>query len=385
MKTKKRRSTSCSNCGASLDDSYNYCPQCGKSNTNNNVTFSTLVSEFIDNYFGVDSKLAHSLIPFIFHPGQLTNRFDEGKIKHFIHPIRLYFVMSVVYFFTISYLLNDFNINTIESSAQETNVSLQDLKNDDKLSALNDSVKQRLVENNLNTNFNAKDFNALLDSVTKNYDDEFLNDQSIDLTAVDVPGLTNSLSWSERMHRNARDPFLTDEMFWDSLFQDKIKQENLGSYKLRVMTQTRKIFSNDQGFKNFVLGNLPIMMFILIPLFALILKAIYVRRKHLYVKHVVHAMHVHSFSYLMYALGLLVMFKIIQPSLFPSIDIEQARIITGISFFVLTSTYTYFSFKRVYKQGWFKTLIKFWMVGFVYAILLQVFFYAEVFISFWYY
>ena len=222
MKTKKRRSTTCSNCGASIEDSFNYCPHCGQSNTDNNVTFATLIKEFIDNYFGVDSKLAHSLIPFIIRPGQLTNRFDEGKIKHFIHPIRLYFVMSVVYFFTISYLLNDLNINTIESSTQENNASLIDLDQKERFSTLDDSIKIRLVKNNLDLDYNVRDFDALMDSAAKHYDSAFLEEKAIALSSVDLPGVAMGLSWAERMHRNARDPFISDNEFWDSLFYDKI-------------------------------------------------------------------------------------------------------------------------------------------------------------------
>ena len=82
-----------------------------------------------------------------------------------------------------------------------------------------------------------------------------------------------------------------------------------------ITKQLRKILVNDQGFKSFVLGNLPFMMFILIPLFGLILQVLYARRKHLYIKHVVHSLHIHSFAYLNYGLALLIIFKLITPNM----------------------------------------------------------------------
>ena len=117
MKPKKRKSESCHNCGTQLVKDYNFCPSCGQSNSDNNITFWVLIKEFIDNYLGVDSKMAHSFLPFLLRPGKLTNRFQSGQIKHFIHPIRLYFILSLFYFFVISYLLSG--------------ISFQSLANDD--------------------------------------------------------------------------------------------------------------------------------------------------------------------------------------------------------------------------------------------------------------
>lgn len=388
MKEKKRRSTSCNNCGSQLEESFNFCPACGQSNSDNNVSFTTLFKEFVDNYLGIDSKLAHSLVPFLLKPGALTNRFQEGKIKHFIHPIRLYFVMSLFYFFTISYLLSDFSLKNFSDETNITSASIDAFRDNTSLKALPDSIKLSLLEDSLRQKYsNINSFNQLLDSLDANYGEDFLEDMKVSLTSVPLPPSEDEL-WVEKMHRFARDPRMADTVFWDSLNNGK---NRIGgnflspSQKEHLYAQTRKIFANDEGFKGFVLGNLPLMMFILIPLFAGVLKFVYVRRKHLYIKHIVHALHIDSFAYLMYGLGLLIMFKIITEGTFPNSDYEAIRLTTGVIFFIGASTYAYVSFLKVYKQGWFKTLVKFNIVGFVYAFFLQIFFYMEVFISFWYY
>lgn len=387
MKQKKRRSTSCNNCGSHLDESYNFCPVCGQSNSDNNVTFSTLLKEFMDNYFGIDSKLAHSLMPFLFNPGALTNRFNEGKIKHFIHPIRLYLVMSLFYFFTISYLLSDFNIADLNADldAVPTQASLDALRDDDLLEDLSDSTKLGLLNDTLVNKYDGiESYSQLLDSLDQDFGEDFLENVSVSLNSVEFPK-REERPRMERMHILARDNRVPDSVFWDSLTNgQKINGFLNTEQTAHFQGQTRKIFENEEGFKGFVLGNLPLMMFILIPLFGAVLKLIYVRRNHLYIKHIVHALHIHSFAYLIYGLGLLVMFKIITPQTFPE-GYESLRTIFGIVFFVITSTYAYISFLKVYKQGWFKTLVKFNIVGFIYAFFLQVFFYIEVFISFWYY
>lgn len=389
MKVKKRRSTVCHNCDSALEESYNFCPVCGQSNTDNNITFWILIKEFIDNYLGIDSKMAHSFLPFLLRPGSLTNRFQEGKIKHFIHPIRLYLVMSIFYFFTISYLLSDVNFTSLEQNAKSSiSAELADLATSERLKELPDSVKVNFLPDSLRSQFSdAENFQMLFNSLQSQYGEDFGENMEIDLTDIPLPDEKEE-PYFERMHRLARDVRISDQAFIDSL-SDSNEANNFNfigeSETAHLKSQVRKVFKNDEGFKGFMLGNLPLMMFILIPLFAAVLKLIYIRRRHLYIKHVVHALHVHSFAYLMYAVCLLICFKLITEGNFPNLNIEAFRGILAGIFFIGVSTYVYASFLKVYGQGWFKTLIKFNIVGFIYSIFLQTFFYLELFISFWYY
>lgn len=393
MKPKQRRSGKCHNCENLLTEEQNFCPNCGQSNTDNNVTFWVLIKEFVDNYLGIDSKMAHSFLPFLLRPGKLTNRFQAGQIKHFIHPIRLYFVLSLLYFFVISYLLSGINFSSIEDEGGNfggtTNIG--NLIDGERLSQLSDSVKINLIPDSLRANYiGISSFKVLYDSLESNLEEGFFEELKVDIDGVDVP-TNNAEGFIEKSHRLARDKNISDAAFMDSISSEiningdegmklfkKANQEHFNQ-------QVRKVFENDEGFKGFVLGNLPFMMFILIPLFAGVLKLIYVRRNHLYIKHVVHALHVHAFAYFVYAIGLLIMFKFLTPQVFPNMDHSTWRLIVGAFLFVGVSTYVYISFLRTYEQGWFKTLVKFNIVGFIYAIFLQVFFYIELAISFWYY
>ncbi|MFY0591047.1 DUF3667 domain-containing protein [Roseivirga sp.] len=390
MKPKKRKSPICHNCNSPLEESFNFCPNCGQSNSDNNVTFATLVKEFVDNYLGIDSKMAHSAIPFMIKPGNLTNRFQEGKIKHFIHPIRLYFVMSLFYFFTISYLLSGIDLRLIddEDIAVSGDINLSDMMDDERWNLVADSVRLRSIPDTLVNQFSGiETFAQFYDSMRQELGIDSVNKYLIPVKQTTLP-VANERQ-VEKFHRLARDKRrVSDEAFIDSLGMgiDFAESNFLDeSQKKHFFSQVRKIFENDEGFKGFVLGNLPLMMFILIPLFAGVLKFIYVRRKHLYIKHVVHALHVHSFAYLAYGLGLLLMFKIFTAGNFPNADITAWRWWIGVISFILVSTYVYISFLKVYGQGWFKSLIKFNIVGYVYSFFLLVFFSLEVFISFWYY
>lgn len=386
MKAKKRRSQVCHNCGSALEEHYNFCPVCGQANTDNNITFWILIKEFIDNYLGIDSKMAHSFVPFLFKPGALTNRFQEGKIKHFIHPVRLYLVMSLFYFFIISFLLSDINFAYLSEEANNSvTTDLDGLRFNDELLTMTDSLKITFLPDSLEAMYpEIKEFNVFYDTIKARFGEEYTDNTKVNILDELIPSKSGKeRPFIERMHILARDSRVSDDVFIDSLMRADGRNDNwnfnLGSPErtAHAKTQIRKILKNDEGFKGFLLGNLPLMMFILIPLFAGVLKMIYIRRTHLYIKHVVHALHVHSFAYLMYGISLLIIFRLID-------DAATRGILAGV-FFVGVSTYVYVSFLKVYKQGWFKTLIKFNIVGFVYSIFLQMFFYLEVWISFWYY
>lgn len=250
---------------------------------------------------------------------------------------------------------------------------------------LDDSTKLKLFSDSIVSKYtNIESFDQFYDSLNNDFNSDDFEDLSVSLKGIDIPE-SDEEGTIDRLHRLARDRRITDEAFLDSLTGDNNPFDSTFfniSQEEHLSGQLRKIFENDQGFKSFVLGNLPLTMFILIPLFAGILKLLYARRKHLYIKHVVHALHIHSFFYLLFGIGLLIIFKLIGE------DVEGYMGYRGVSagiFFIVTTTYAYISFLKVYKQGWFKTLIKFWLVGFIYSFFLNTFFFLEVMISFWYY
>ncbi|MEN8250200.1 MAG: DUF3667 domain-containing protein [Bacteroidota bacterium] len=104
---KRRKSDHCLNCGAEYEEKVNYCPHCGQENNHNKVSIGTLIIDFLNNYFSFDSKFVNSLLPFFFQPGYLTRKFTEGKRTSFVNPIRLYLIISLLFFFVFSMISSD--------------------------------------------------------------------------------------------------------------------------------------------------------------------------------------------------------------------------------------------------------------------------------------
>jgi hypothetical protein len=113
-------------------------------------------------------------------------------------------------------------------------------------------------------------------------------------------------------------------------------------------------------------SNLPYMMLCCIPLFALVLKVLYLRKRIFYIDHLVYALHIHSFAYLAIMLIVLITIGLNRsiPGTFAGWTIAALWIAFAVQVFL--------SISRVYQQGWFFTVFKFFLGGFAYLIVLTV-------------
>ena len=117
------------------------------------------------------------------------------------------------------------------------------------------------------------------------------------------------------------------------------------------------------------------MMLCCIPLFAFVLKILYIRKKVFYIDHLVYALHIHTFVYL--AVMLIVSITLGLQSSMPG---ELAGWIIGL-LWTAFAVQIFLSIRRVYKQGWFFSIFKFFAGGFVYLIVLFVAIAATFFIT----
>jgi hypothetical protein len=106
---------------------------------------------------------------------------------------------------------------------------------------------------------------------------------------------------------------------------------------------------------NGFLQNLPTALFLLMPVFAMILKVLYFRRKRFYVEHFVFALHVHAFAFLLFTVILLAPWGWV-----------------GIVAQLWFAIYLYWAMKRVYGQGWMRTLVKYGVLGWTYLFIMLI-------------
>ena len=101
-----RKATTCYNCQTPLNQSENFCPNCGQENHSRQASTRMLISDFLNDYLTFDSKLFKSIIPLVSKPGFITKEYLDGKRKQFIPPIRVFLFLSFIYF-GLSYIFGE--------------------------------------------------------------------------------------------------------------------------------------------------------------------------------------------------------------------------------------------------------------------------------------
>ncbi len=128
----------CPNCQHKFKKEFDYCPHCGQANRDLNLNFRFVFSEFLSANFNLDSEILLTLKLLLLKPGMLSREFLAGKRTKYISPIRLYLLISLVYFFILSVKQPSSDIVKIGADAEVT----------DSIAAKNKKTDDFIAENN---------------------------------------------------------------------------------------------------------------------------------------------------------------------------------------------------------------------------------------------
>jgi hypothetical protein len=350
--------THCENCGEELRG--RYCSNCGQAAVNYHRSFRHVVVDVLDSFLNWDSKFLRSLGLLLWKPGWLTNQFLEGRRVRFVHPLRLYLLVSIV-FFLCARLIPMSDTTTIK---REDMTAEQRAVFDEKMAKLKEKQKKKHSIFNFTTDDQkpeqppAPTAPPPLENPTPSEQTSPVEAQPSaspsDLDAA-INEIVNDKSAAQPKNRphmkfgkdnhEAKTPF---EMWLEKRVKDQIGED--GS-KGRLFLQTLR-------------SNLSTMMLFCIPLFAFILKILYLRQKRFYIEHLVYALNIHAFFYL--ATILVVLISIGLHRVMPGAP--QVLLTLLLSFLVFVQIFI--SIRRVYRQGWFMSLFKFAFGGFIYLFVL---------------
>lgn len=241
----------------------------------------------------------------------------------YAHPIRWYIVISIFHFFFFSLV-----VDPSETKGR---------------SFVMNSGAEDLTEAQFDSLYHLPD--SLHDA-----DDWPISDHYF--TMIDKMNLENELSPSEIM--------------------DSLKLNNLPFVERIATKQLVKInHESSASLVGYLLRQIPIVMFFVLPIYAFILK-IFFWRKGLYIKHLVHSLHIHSFFFFVMMIGY------ISILIFGDVGNNVIAPIMAI----IGAVYILFSFRNIYQVKWFWTIFRYFMVGFTYSIVLSIAFVIGVLISF---
>lgn len=332
----------CLNCGQPLLKDENFCPVCGQENKDQKISIFAFIEDFISSLFNFETVFFRTIPVFLFSPGKLTIEFNEGKRKKYINPIRLYLIASLFYFFVIALVIpNDIVDRIISGNISKEFFELNTTPEQrEGIRANLDSIQNREYLENL------PNLNPLLDSTKTD---------STSMMQIALESREKAKETWRNLRLMAIDPEVSDASF-DSAF----KTTGIKAESVLDIRQQRDFIANSNIFISGAIKNLPFMMFFLLPFFAFLLWILYLRSNFFYIEHLIHGLHLHSFAYFIYGFGILWMAKV-----------GWSFGFAGFLCFMLVSIYAYFSMKKISGQGWFKTLMKFSILGIFYLTILS--------------
>ncbi len=293
MSRKLRSETDCLNCGTEVKDKY--CPHCGQPNYEPRESFRHIMTHFVTDYLHLDEKFFSSLKYLLFSPGKLTNEYNSGRRMTYVHPFRLYIFITIVFFIVQG-------VNSNENK-----------------------LKLKQIEENGDTTI-------MISPAMETDVDTAQGEVNMDYSWSEVEDTTVE----QYEKRQAALPEAERDDFFRSYFNKKTIIANQQKFNL-----SEKIMQNFQH-------NIPKMMFLILPVFALILQIFFRRKKLYYVEHFYHSVYLHCFFYL-YRLAFVIPFKFLPETWKEGINLVM---IIGLA------VYFYRSLIKVYNDNAILTIVK---------------------------
>jgi hypothetical protein len=384
--------THCENCGAPLAGEF--CSQCGQHAIDYRRSIFRVVMDAADSFLNWDTKFLHSMNQLLIRPWQLTNDFNAGRRARYVHPLRLYLIASIVFFLLaraidwdsqgpiqltaqdrtelVASLARMIEPNSPLTPEQRAQVELARVKLAEPEGALTAEERAELkktirayIKSQFSKSLSAEErakMATMMARIPKLRDPgkeltppvvPLPPDPSATAPVIDqppVPPITVAPTPKAPIHFSVGPPGEKKSAF--ALWLEKQVKEKIGEDGARA-----KLFLET------LRSNIPAMMLCCIPLFAFILKILYIRKGRFYVEHLVYALHIHTFLYVAVIITSLAVMGANRtvPAL--------AGWITGLLVCAIV-VQIFLSIRRVYKQGWFMTMVKFLFGGFVYFVIL---------------
>lgn len=334
-----------------------------------------MLVDVLNEFLNWDSKFFSTIGLLILKPWHLTNEFLAGRRVRYLHPLRLYLLISILFFFAVNYQVKSIHVEPTKELTPEMKTQIDDeLKKEDLTPEQRARVQKALDIANMSPDAVAKLAKKIKEKDAKRAaklpprptatpaaspvpESSPKNEPS---TGPETDAEKEAASKADIEPKSNERPFLqfgsdagrtkSDLGKW---FEDRAK-EKMGEHGTKM-----------QLFIVTLINNLPYMMLCCIPLFAFVLKILYIRKHIFYIDHLIYALHIHAFAYLSMML------------IIPS-TMGLNRLIPHFAgwfialFWILFAVQIFLSIRRVYKQGWFFTIFKFFVGGFAYLIVLSV-------------
>lgn len=368
----------CANCGTPLLGEH--CYACGQPVKGLVRHFSSLVGDVLDSVFEWDGRLPRTLWPLLAKPGYLTTEYLVGHRIRYVSPFRLFFFLAVLTFFigklTVSFGESG-GVNFGGDNDIETALTVEDVeKARDKALAELAEAKAEIaagVDKTTQAGNEAADIGRRASEAAITGGETAVRAQAEDrirrLRAAEQAGQPPPPPNVARLSFGGGD--------WDAdknpiaiAWLPAFANDWLNRQAARVQKNIPRLQEDPDLFKDAMLGAVPSTLFVLLPVFALMLKALYLFKRRLYMEHLIVALHSHAFL----CLAVLLLFVLMALGHWLAPQGGTPGVVFGLleaAIWIWMPLYLLLMQKRVYAQGWPMTLLKYTVLGWCYVVLLS--------------
>ena len=303
-----------------------------------------VLKDAMSELFEFDGRVARSIRMIVLQPGRLALAFYENKRASFVSPFRLFMFTTILYFFLFSISIQPPRVaadrergpapseTATESGKRAYERAIRTEQPRSKLD-LEARIEQRQSE--VADGLDVMRSLLELDRVRKL--EEILDESPESFRIQPILVVAKQLQENPTMY-----PWL---------------QGVLSNVVVDAVHSPTVLFDE-------TLDNAPLMMVVLLPWYTMLLMIVYSRRGKRLVHHLVFAIHVHSFSFMLLSIGMLTP----EPRGYGDTNWWEILWSTIDLLLVITlAVHTYLSFKTFYQDGYAKTLLKYFGVGLFYA------------------
>lgn len=403
----------CHDCGAPLQG--RFCHVCGQKHQQLRQPAHQFVREAIVELLGLDGRLWTTMRLLLFQPGRLTEDYRAGIRTRYLRPLRIYISTTLAFFFLVSLIDPAGQVEQqLGSRIQEDSTALASVRYELINQRMRDDstrLRQRMEE--------LAEAKQALDSLSATVGSEAGLDagqRALDRARKRVESTEANNSVRLRRFRWQQEVLATyppdslirpndlaeasilvfpgaegnDGDNWN--FTTGLPEWAIRSAALRRLrtaeTSTERVAAGAEFLRGMV-NRLPAAMFMLLPVFAMLLKPLYTRKRlrylttpirgaiarlrgrpakgmpptqHYYVDHLVFGLHTHAYAFVIFSLILLL--SVVIP-----VAVPRAIVIIVMMLFV--PVYFLRAQKLVYHEGWFRTLLKSLLLFSAYSVLLM--------------
>lgn len=361
----------CENCGTPLHGPY--CGVCGQPVKGMVRHFSTILGDFLDTVFDFDSRTARTLVPLLLRPGHLTLEYFRGHRVRYVTPVRLFFLLCILAFFVVRFCVDadaGITIDVSDGIEDAERIEVVERRRD---AALSDMAQARTAVSNLPDAVADIDEDiAQIHRRAQRRIDWLTARQQAEAAGApfdtpypaiqDAPPpefrFNTDAPWHERDN-----PLVID---WLPDRANAALNRAIG----RARTNLGEVRHDRSRLADAFFQTLPQSLFVLVPVFALVLKFAYLFTRRLYMEHLIVVLHSHAFlcAMLVLLMGTMALRDLFQPG---GIGYVLSHWIV-IAQLLWMPLYLLLMQKRVYGQGWVLTGVTFMVLGTIHFALVSV-------------